>query len=87
MLVFTQVMAYRNGPARESFSSSGSLFKTSHSKCIRRYGKVSDDDPAVFRRRCRPPLERVPGTDLHLYGPVWLLTQGETRKTKRRGGT
>ncbi|MNL85109.1 hypothetical protein D3C87_2133060 [compost metagenome] len=28
-------------------------------------------------------MERVPGTDLHLYGPVWLLTQGETRKTKR----
>jgi DNA-binding transcriptional LysR family regulator len=30
-----------------------------------------------------PLLERVPGTGLHLYGPVWLLTQGETRKTKR----
>ena len=30
-----------------------------------------------------PLLARVPGTDLHLYGPVWLLTQGETRKTKR----
>ncbi|MBY5334070.1 LysR family transcriptional regulator [Rhizobium leguminosarum] len=30
-----------------------------------------------------PLLERVPDTDLHLYGPVWLLTQGEARKTKR----
>jgi DNA-binding transcriptional LysR family regulator len=30
-----------------------------------------------------PLLERAPGTDLHLYGPIWLLTQGETRKTKR----
>ncbi len=30
-----------------------------------------------------PLLERVPDTGLHLYGPVWLLTQGETRKTKR----
>jgi DNA-binding transcriptional LysR family regulator len=30
-----------------------------------------------------PLLERAPGTDLHLYGTVWLLTQGETRKTKR----
>jgi DNA-binding transcriptional LysR family regulator len=28
-------------------------------------------------------LERVPGTGLHLYGSVWILTQGETRKTKR----
>ena len=35
---------------------------------------VGDADPA---------LVRVPGTDLHLYGTVWLLTQGETRKTKR----
>jgi molybdate transport repressor ModE-like protein len=30
-----------------------------------------------------PLLVRVPGTELHLYGTVWLLTQGETRKTKR----
>lgn len=28
-------------------------------------------------------LTRVPGTERHLYGTVWLLTQGETRKTKR----
>ena len=30
-----------------------------------------------------PLLARAPGADLHLYGSVWLLTQGETRKTKR----
>jgi DNA-binding transcriptional LysR family regulator len=30
-----------------------------------------------------PLLARVPGVDLHLYGTLWLLTQGETRKTKR----
>jgi len=30
-----------------------------------------------------PLLARVPGTDLHLYGTLWVLTQGETRKTKR----
>src|SRR4051794_27020477 len=30
-----------------------------------------------------PLLARVPGTDLHLYGTLWLLTQGETRKTER----
>jgi DNA-binding transcriptional LysR family regulator len=30
-----------------------------------------------------PLLEKVPGTDRHLYGTLWLLTQGETRKTKR----
>ncbi|WP_223796965.1 LysR substrate-binding domain-containing protein [Sphingomonas nostoxanthinifaciens] len=35
---------------------------------------VGDADPA---------LARVPGTDLHLYGTLWLLTQGETRKTAR----
>ena len=30
-----------------------------------------------------PLLVRVPGTDLHMYGTLWTLTQGETRKTKR----
>jgi DNA-binding transcriptional LysR family regulator len=30
-----------------------------------------------------PLLVRVPGTDLHMYGTLWLLTQGDTRKTKR----
>ena len=30
-----------------------------------------------------PLLVRVPGTGLHLYGTLWLLTQRETRKTKR----
>ncbi len=30
-----------------------------------------------------PQLVRVPGADLHMYGTLWLLTQGETRKTKR----
>jgi DNA-binding transcriptional LysR family regulator len=30
-----------------------------------------------------PLLVRVPGTDLHMYGTLWLLTQGETRKTRR----
>jgi DNA-binding transcriptional LysR family regulator len=30
-----------------------------------------------------PLLVRVPGTGIHLYGTLWILTQGETRKTKR----
>jgi DNA-binding transcriptional LysR family regulator len=30
-----------------------------------------------------PLLVRVPRTGLHLHGTLWLLTQGETRKTKR----
>jgi DNA-binding transcriptional LysR family regulator len=30
-----------------------------------------------------PLLVRVPGTDLQMHGTLWLLTQGETRKTKR----
>lgn len=30
-----------------------------------------------------PLLARLPGSGLHLYGTLWLLTQGETRKTKR----
>jgi DNA-binding transcriptional LysR family regulator len=30
-----------------------------------------------------PQLVRVPGAELHVYGTLWLLTQGETRKTER----
>ncbi len=30
-----------------------------------------------------PLLIRVPGTGLHMHGTLWLLTQGETRKTNR----
>ncbi len=30
-----------------------------------------------------PLLARVPGTGLRAHGTLWLLTQGETRKTKR----
>jgi DNA-binding transcriptional LysR family regulator len=30
-----------------------------------------------------PLLVRAPGTGLHMHGTLWLLTQGETRKTKR----
>jgi DNA-binding transcriptional LysR family regulator len=30
-----------------------------------------------------PSLARVPGTRLHMHGTLWLLTQGETRTTKR----
>jgi len=30
-----------------------------------------------------PLLVRVPGTTLRMHGTLWLLTQGETRKTKR----
>lgn len=30
-----------------------------------------------------PSLARAPGMGLHMYGTLWTLTQGETRKTKR----
>ena len=35
---------------------------------------VGDSDPLVVR---------APGAALHMHGTLWLLTQGETRKTKR----
>ena len=30
-----------------------------------------------------PLLATAPGADLHMHGTLWLLTQGQTRKTKR----
>jgi len=32
---------------------------------------------------CDPLLARVPGAALRMHGALWLLTHGETRKTKR----
>jgi len=36
-----------------------------------------------FMADADPLLVRVPGAPLHRYGAVWLLTHGETRRTKR----
>ena len=36
-----------------------------------------------FMADADPLLVRVPGAPLHKYGAVWLLTHGETRRTKR----
>jgi len=34
-----------------------------------------------------PLLVRAPGADLHMYGTVWLLTQGETRRRSACGSS
>ena len=36
-----------------------------------------------FVRDADPLLMRVPGSRLYMQGTIWLLTHGETRKTKR----
>lgn len=36
-----------------------------------------------FAGNADPLLARVPGTSLRMHGTLWLLTQSETRKTKR----
>jgi hypothetical protein len=78
------LMEYRTGPARERLAQldlrSGPQISMRRS---RRCGKVSASRLPCFVGDADPLLERVPDTDLHLYGPVWLLTEGETRKTKR----
>jgi DNA-binding transcriptional LysR family regulator len=35
------------------------------------------------RAAAEPLPARVPGAPLHMHGTLWLLTQGEARKTKR----
>ena len=48
------------------------------------YGKGSGSTTLpCFVGDADPLLARAPGADLHMYGTLWLLTQGETRKTKR----
>ena len=46
-------------------------------------GSVSEEHVFLEAGPGLPLLVRVPGADLHMYGTVWLLTQGESRKTKR----
>jgi hypothetical protein len=48
-----------------------------------RFWKFSMGDAPEVVREVGVNDFRVPGTDLHMYGTLWLLTQGETRKTKR----
>jgi DNA-binding transcriptional LysR family regulator len=38
---------------------------------------------SCFVADANPLLARVPGSTVRLFGTLWLLTQGETRKTKR----
>ena len=38
---------------------------------------------SCFVGEADPLLVRVPGTTLRMFGTLWLLTQGESRKTKR----
>jgi hypothetical protein len=48
-----------------------------------RRGAATRHGTAVLHWRCRFPAVRVPDTSLHSHGKLWLLTQGETRETKR----
>src|ERR1700722_19260236 len=75
-------MEFRTGPARVRFALRG--FPSGPRTPRRRsllYGKVSGSRHCLASSE--PLLVRVPGTDLHMYGTLWLLTQGDTRKTKR----
>ncbi|PZM10463.1 hypothetical protein CPY51_23140 [Rhizobium tubonense] len=48
--------------------------------------RTTDFDAQICRASfgdADPLLVRVPDTNLHLYGTVWLLTQRETCKSKR----
>jgi len=64
---------------------SGAPFRTTEAEAQRAAVKqgIGITTLSCFIGDADPLLVRVPGADLHLYGTVWLLTQGETRKTKR----
>jgi DNA-binding transcriptional LysR family regulator len=65
--------------------ASGALFRTTDGEAqivAARQGLGMTTLPC-FIGDTDPLLARVPGADVHTYGTLWLLTQGETRKTKR----
>ena len=78
-------MEFRIGPARGEVPATGVPFRTTDAGAqiaAARQGLGMTTLP-YFMGDADPLLVRVPGTELHRYGTVWLLTQGETRKTKR----
>ncbi len=78
-------MASRTGPREGDVRTTGVPFRTTEAEAqiaAVRQGLGMTTLPC-FIGDADPLLVRVPGADLHIYGTIWLLTQGESRKTKR----
>jgi DNA-binding transcriptional LysR family regulator len=78
-------MEFRIGPSEGEVGATGVPFRVTDAEAqvvAVRQGLGITTLPC-FVGDADPLLARAPGTDLHLYGTLWLLTQGETRKTKR----
>ena len=78
-------MEFRIGPARVKLRTTGVPFRVTDAEAqiaAVRQGLGMTTLPC-FVGDADPLLARAPGADLHMYGTLWLLTQGETRKTKR----
>ena len=78
-------MESRIGPAIGEVGATGIPFRTTDGEAqivAVRQGLGITTLPC-FVGDADPLLARTPGADLHIYGTLWLLTQGETRKTKR----
>ncbi|KMK69064.1 LysR family transcriptional regulator [Puniceibacterium sp. IMCC21224] len=71
----------REGEAR----TSGALFRTTdfESQIAAVRQGIGMTALPCFAGDADPLLMRMPETELHMYGTVWLLTQGEARKTMR----
>lgn len=77
-------MAFPNEPTKVRFAPRGSIQDQGRRVADRGFTpRARDRTLPCFFGDSDPLLVRVPGTDLHMYGTLWLLTQGETRKTKR----
>src|SRR6476660_1238042 len=78
-------MESRTGPARMRFTPRGGPFRVTDAEAqivAVRQGLGMTTLPC-FVGDADPLLVRAPGADLHMYGALWLLTQGDSRKTKR----
>ncbi len=79
-------LEFRIGPARGRSAPRESPSRTTDAEA--QVAAASGKGSGPRRRRASsetptPCWQRTPGADLHMYGTLWLLTAGETRKTKR----
>src|SRR4051812_41048444 len=79
------VMEYRAWASEGEVRTAGAPFRTTEAEAqiVARPARSRDHHVALLRRRCRSAAGEGARHRPHMYGTLWHLTQGDTRKTKR----
>jgi DNA-binding transcriptional LysR family regulator len=87
--IVISIMAFRIGPARVRFAPRGfpSGSRTPQAQIVAVRQGLGITTLPCFVGDADPLLVRVPGTDLHMYGTLWLLTQGRHARRSACGSS